>query len=301
MRVARARVAERKKVWVSILAGVIGFTVPVCFASGGAKLSTNTDSWRAIPDDELLVLKLATGKSVIIRLATNYAPQHVSNVKALARTRWWDATHIYRVKDNWVTQWGDATRQKQLPSSVEPRPAPEFDFTKQAFAYRLKRSDAYSTESGFTSDAWPLASNGAVSWIPHCYGTVGVAHGAHPDTGSGSELFVAIGGSARRLDRNFTVIGRVIFGMEALSSLQRSATTMGFYADAREFTTVVSARLLSDSEPDDRAVRYEYRSVESDEFRAAVTDREHPAPPMIALGGVDVCDVPLEVRARPKK
>ena len=157
--------------------------------------------WIAIPDDQLLVMTLAGDRTVIIRLASGYAPEHVANVRALALAHWWDGTSVYRVQDNWVTQWGDQSEKKPLAAGVAARPAAEYDLTPftaggPRLAQAMVRSDAYSVASGITSDGWATASDGRTAWLTHCYGTVGVARDASPDTGSGAELFTAIGGSA---------------------------------------------------------------------------------------------------------
>ena len=110
----------------------------------------------------------------------------------------------------------------------------------------MSRADAYSTASGITADGWPIATDGTASWLTHCYGTVGVARDSLPDTGTGAELFTPIGQSARRLDRNYTIVGRIIEGMEYLSALPRSDADMGMYATAAERTPIVSVRLASD-------------------------------------------------------
>ena len=74
--------------------------------------------WRPIPDDELMVITLAGNRMVVIRLAARLAPEHVANVRKLALAHWWDATSVYRVQENWVTQWGDATEKKPDRKSV---------------------------------------------------------------------------------------------------------------------------------------------------------------------------------------
>jgi hypothetical protein len=74
--------------------------------------------WVAIPDDEILIFTLANGRTVTIRLAARYTPAHVANIRALARARWWDGETVYRVQDNYVVQWGDATEKKALPTGV---------------------------------------------------------------------------------------------------------------------------------------------------------------------------------------
>lgn len=254
--------------------------------------------WRAIPDDELLVVTLGTGKQVVIRLAAALVPQHVGNVRALARARWWDDASVYRVQENWVAQWGDATEKKPLPAGVTDRPAAEFEIAAFRPAVSMSKADSYSTASGITADGWPVATNGTQAWLTHCYGMVGVARDALPSTGSGAELFTPIGQSARRLDRNYTVVGRIVEGMQYLSALPRSDAAMGMYASVGERTPITAVRLASDM-PAGTRPHFQYRAADNPRFAAAVAKREHPEAPMVGLGGAAVCDVLPVVRRAP--
>jgi cyclophilin family peptidyl-prolyl cis-trans isomerase len=250
--------------------------------------------WRPIPDDELLVVTLAGNRTIVIRLAPGFAPEHVANVRRLAQARWWDGESVYRVQEGWVAQWGDPTEKKPLPGNVVKVPAAEYDIASFAPAQRLARADAYSTAAGITADGWPIATDGAASWITHCYGTVGVARDVAPDTGSGSELFTPIGQAARRLDRNYTIVGRIVEGMQYLSALPRSDAPLGFYATAGERTPILSVRLASDI-PAAQRPHFEYRAADNQRFAAMLDLKLHPKG-LVALGGIDVCDVPLAVR-----
>lgn len=255
--------------------------------------------WRAVSDDELLVMTLATGKQVVIRLAPGFAPAHVANIRTLARARWWDDASVYRVQENWVAQWGDATEKKPLPAGITDHPAAEFEIAAFRPAVRMTKADSYSTASGITADGWPVATNGRQAWLTHCYGMVGVARDALPSTGSGAELFTPIGQSARRLDRNYTVVGRIVEGMGYLSGLPRSDAAMGVYATAAERLPIVSVRLASDMAAGDRP-HFQYRSADNPRFAAAVTKRETPDAPTVGLGGAAVCDVLPAVRRTPR-
>lgn len=254
--------------------------------------------WRPIADDALLVMTLEGGRRVVIRLAPDLAPEHVANIRRLARAHWWDGESVYRVQDNWVAQWGDATEKKPLPDGLKAVPLPEYDFPARPLAQTLPRPDAYARAAGISADGWPLAGDGQKSWIAHCYGTVGVARNDSPDTGTGAELFMPLGGSARRLDRNYTVVGRVIEGAGFLSALPRSSAPMGVYATAAERTPIVSVRLAADLPAAERP-HYQYRAADNPRFAAMIDRKVHPAPPTVALGGLDVCDVPLETRRLP--
>jgi len=254
--------------------------------------------WRDIAAEDLMVMTLSGGRRVVIRLAPAMAPQHVANVRTLVLKRWWDDATIYRVQENWVAQWGDASEAKPLPPGVTANPAAEFEIAAFQPAVRMAKADPYSTASGITADGWPVATDGAAAWLTHCYGAVGVARDALPSTGSGAELFTPIGQSARRLDRNYTVVGRIIEGMQYLSALPRSDSAMGVYATAGERAPILSARLASEL-PDAERPRYQYRAADNPRFAAMVRARETPKPPTMGLGGAAVCDVPLAIRRRP--
>ena len=250
--------------------------------------------WRPIPDDELMVMTLSGNRQVVIRLAARFAPAHIANIRALALAHWWDATSVYRVQENWVAQWGDATEKKPVPTGIVAVPPPEFEIADFTPAQTLPRPDAYSLYAGVTADGWPIAGNGQQAWLTHCYGMVGVGRDALPSTGNGAELFTPIGQSARRLDRNYTVVGRIIEGMKFMSALPRSDATMGVYATEAERTPIVSVRLASDMPAGERP-RYEYRAADNVRFAALVALRERPAPPTVRTGQT-VCDVPLATR-----
>jgi peptidylprolyl isomerase len=255
--------------------------------------------WRPIPDDELLVMRLAGDRTVVIRLAAGLAPLHVANIRKLARAGWWDASTIYRVQENWVTQWGDATEKKPLPVGVAVAVPPEFEVARFAPVVRMARADTHSAVAGITADGWPVASDGqGKAWLTHCYGMVGVARDAEPTSGTGAELFAPIGQSARRLDRNYAVVGRIIQGMKWLSALPRSDAPLGVYATAAERTPILSASLASDL-PEGQRPHFQYRAADNPRFEAMVRRRENPAPPTVGGGGADVCEVPLEVRPAP--
>src|SRR5688572_13792254 len=62
--------------------------------------------WRPLDAEKTLYLDLPNGR-VVIELAETFAPQHVANVKALAREQYYDGLAIVRAQDNYVVQWAD--------------------------------------------------------------------------------------------------------------------------------------------------------------------------------------------------
>ncbi|KUO55754.1 MAG: hypothetical protein APF82_09985 [Sphingomonadales bacterium BRH_c42] len=136
-------------------------------------------------------------------------------------------------------------------------------------------------------------------WPTHCYGMVGVGRNLSPDTGSGAELYTVIGHAPRHLDRNIALVGRVIEGMEHLSSLPRGKGDLGFYADfeTHKRTPILSVRVASDL-PSDERPQFQYLSTESESFAkyAEARANRRDAFFITPAGGADICNIPVPVQ-----
>jgi cyclophilin family peptidyl-prolyl cis-trans isomerase len=137
------------------------------------------------------------------------------------------------------------------------------------------------------------------TWPTHCYGMVGVGRNYSPDTGSGAELYTVIGHAPRHLDRNIALVGRVIEGMQHLSSLPRGSGALGFYTaeEADKRTPILSVRVASDLAPSEQP-KFEYLSTESDTFATyaeAIVNRRDPFF-IVPAGGADICNIRVPVR-----
>lgn len=254
--------------------------------------------WQTIPDNEILVITLRGGHQVAIRLAPRFAPAHVVNIRKLAEARWWDGTSVYRVQDNYVAQWGDATESKPLPPTVIANPPPEYEWGG-AFAgvTSFARPDPYALRTGHSADGWPLATDGKTSWLTHCYGMVGVARDLAPSTGSGAELYTVIGHAPRHLDRNIALVGKVVEGIQWLSSLPRGTGTLGVYASEEERLPILSVRLASQLPEDERPL-FQYRATDNPRFAAWLKARENRLNDFfkVPAGGADICNAEAPVR-----
>ncbi|MXO74686.1 peptidylprolyl isomerase [Altererythrobacter aerius] len=279
------------------------------------------DEWVTILPDDLLVMDLAPDargpRRVFIQLiAPPYSQPWTANVRTLAKAGWWDGLAIVRSQDNYVVQWGDpdaedAGKAKALPKGMHA--TTEQGYVRQLDAVAMlidpcgDRShvpatwlcDAYAPGATFRS-GWPIATDGVREWPVHCYGTVGVGRGMSPDAGTGAELYAVIGHAPRHLDRNIAVVGRVIEGMEHLSTLPRGTEALGFYATPAERTPIVSMRLASELPAADRP-RFEYLSTEVITFARYADARANRRDPFFIApaGGADVCNIPVPVRRAP--
>ncbi len=148
----------------------------------------------------------------------------------------------------------------------------------------------------------PVAGDRAAGriWGAHCYATVGVGRDNDENSGNGSELYVVIGHAPRQLDRNITIVGRVVQGMEILSSLRRGAGAAGFYATPAEGQAIRSVRLVADL-PAAQQTRLQALRTDSASFAALIEARRNRRDDWYKLpaGHVDLCNIPLPVREAP--
>jgi peptidylprolyl isomerase len=258
-------------------------------------------AWKTIPADDLMVMDLKDGGRVVVQLAPGFAPLHVANIKALARSGYWNGATIYRVQDNYVAQWGLNDSDKPWPAGVTPKPPEEYVRPLKGLSIKpLGYADPYAPGAGF-ADGWPIAYSAKAGWanLAHCYATVGVGRNLAPDTGTGGELYAIIGQPTRHMDRNLAVVGRVIEGIDRLSSLPRGTEALGFYKDKAQYVPIASIRLASEMPVGDRP-SFEYLDTNSASFARYLTLRAnrrddfytHPA------GGVDLCNVQVPVRKK---
>ena len=269
--------------------------------------AAKADNWVAIAPSDVLVMDLAPdskGKQrrVVIQLMpAPFSQGWVSNIRKLAAAHWWDGTSINRVQDNYVVQWGDATEKKALPDGLATVGAkdyvtPDWPTKDWILARADGRPDAYAGAHGFYL-GWPLAQGREGLWPVHCYGMVGVGRNLSPDTGTGAELYTVIGHAPRHLDRNIALVGRVIEGIEHMSSLPRGTGALGFYEKEDERVPILSVRLGNAAKD---VPAFEYLSTDSKSFAAYADARANRRDAFfnIPAGGADICNIPVPIRRK---
>jgi peptidylprolyl isomerase len=269
--------------------------------------SATPSDWRPLNPENTLYLELPGGR-VVIELAPAFAPQHVANVKTLVREGYFDGLAIIRSQDDYVVQWGDPDAgdekkrraigkgQRTLPAEFTRAVGAELPFT------RLPDPDGYAPEVGF-SRGFPAARDPASgrAWLAHCYGMLGAGRDEGADSGGGAELYVVIGHAPRHLDRNVTLLGRVVQGMERLSTLPRGTGAMGFYETPDERVPIRALRVASDVPERERSALEALRT-DTATWERLVESRRNRREPWFKepAGHIGLCNVPLPVRAAPK-
>ncbi|HEY3638511.1 MAG TPA: peptidylprolyl isomerase [Rhizomicrobium sp.] len=254
--------------------------------------------WRPVDPANMLVMQLPAGR-VVIELAPGFAPNSIANIKTLVHEKYFDGAAIVRSQDNYVVQWARSdhhplgTAKATIAAEFDRPIGPDLAFTS------LPDPDTYAPQTGFSS-GFPAARDPAENrtWLTHCYGMVGVGRDVAADSGNGGELYAVIGQSPRNLDRNVTLVGRVIEGMELFSTLPRGTAALGFYAKPSQNVPITSIRLASEM-PAAQRPEFEALRTDSATFQAVLKERRTRPDPWYkhSPGHIGVCNMPLPVRA----
>ncbi len=132
--------------------------------------------------ENTLVLDLSTGGRVTIAMRPDIAPKHVERIKTLARQHFYDGTIFHRVIDGFMAQGGDP-----LGTGTGGSKLPDL---------KAEFND-----------------------LPHVRGAVAMARAGSVDSAN-SQFYICLA-PALKLDRNYTVWGRVVSGMEFVDAIEK--------------------------------------------------------------------------------
>jgi len=143
--------------------------------------------------ENIMILKLKDG-DVKIEMFPDVAPNHVNRIKELANSGKYDNVVFHRVIDGFMAQTGDV----QFGNSASDN----FD---------LRRAGTGNSE---LSDLKEEFNN-----LPHDRGTLSMARTSDPNSAN-SQFFICFA-AAPYLDRQYTVFGKVVEGMEFVDNIKR--------------------------------------------------------------------------------
>jgi len=259
--------------------------------------------WRRLDPRDTLYMDLANGHRIVIELAPRFAPRHVAQVRTLAHAGYWNGLAIVRSQDNFVVQWGDpeedAAKKKPIGAASRHLPA-EFTFASKAAPgwTRLPDVDGWAPQVGFV-DGMPAGHDAKSGryWMAHCYGAVGAGRNNDADSSDGTELYVVTGQSPRQLDRNMSMVGRVVQGMEWLSTIPRGTGPLGFFEKPEQRMGITSIRLAADVPAGERT-DVELMRTDSPLFAELVESRRNRRDEFYKVRAhhIDLCNVPLPAR-----
>ena len=153
--------------------------------------------------EDTMILKLKDG-NVIIELFNDLAPNHVKRFKQLSKEKKYDGVVFHRVIDGFMAQTGD----------VE---------------YGNSNLDTYDIQRAGTGGSEYPDLKAEFSNIPHERGTLSMARSSDPNSAN-SQFFICFKASPS-LDRQYTVFGKVIQGMEFVDLIKRGEDSNGKVSD----------------------------------------------------------------------
>tara|TARA_Y100000591_G_C21686398_1_gene620793 strand:+ start:197 stop:748 length:552 start_codon:yes stop_codon:yes gene_type:complete len=154
-------------------------------------------------EENKMILKLKDG-DVEIELFPDVAPNHVKRIQDLATKGLYDGVVFHRVIDGFMAQTGDVLFGNSSSNN--------FDLNKAG----MGGSDLPDLKAEFNN-------------LPHVKGTLSMARSSDPDSAN-SQFFICFE-DAPHLDRNYTVFGKVIKGMELVMKIKRGDGPNGSVSD----------------------------------------------------------------------
>ena len=154
---------------------------------------------QTIAKENFMILKLKDG-DVKIELFSDVAPKHVERIKTLANEGKYNNVVFHRVIDGFMAQTGDV----QFGNSS---------------------SDTFDLRRAGTGSSNLPDLKQEFSDIPHEKGTLSMARSSDPNSAN-SQFFICLE-SAPHLDRNYTVFGKVIEGMEHVDKIKKGDSSTG--------------------------------------------------------------------------
>ena len=148
---------------------------------------------KVIAKENIMILKLKDG-DVKIELFSDVAPNHVKRITDLANSGKYDNVVFHRVIDGFMAQTGDV----QFGNSSSN----DFDLNRAG----MGGSDLPDLKEEFND-------------LPHLRGTLSMARSSDPNSAN-SQFFICFA-AAPYLDRQYTVFGKVLEGMELIDKIQK--------------------------------------------------------------------------------
>jgi peptidylprolyl isomerase len=183
------------------------------------------EAWRVLDPENTLVIESSKGR-LILEMRPDMAPKSVERIKLLTREKVYDGLQFHRVIAHFVAQTGNPNN-KDGGGTLHPNLAPEMMFKVNFDVSEFLASNGSDSVSGFLGSvpfqATPITaavkkSNGSLrAWGAHCPGVAGMGRNEARDSAN-SELYFMLD-SARRLDRDYTVFGRIVVGLDILKNI----------------------------------------------------------------------------------
>lgn len=261
-------------------------------------------AWQPVPQSQLAYLQLEQG-AVLLLLADTFTPTNTAQFRQLIRDGYYNGASFYRVIDQFVLQAGYLEGEK-VPAMVKRPTAIKAEFSwpiPENSEYTLVQTpDLLAKETGFRA-GFAVGRDGQQEWLVHCPNVVNFARNEQADSASG-DIAIMQGQAPRHLDRNMSVVARVIWGHEALNAVRRGDKEQGgMLEEPKSRSRIVKMSMGSDL-PASQQMQLEMLDIRSDEFQQQLTKarkRENAFYHYHGNGQLDVCYQQIPVRLHTTK
>lgn len=274
----------------------------LCAATTLLPVTTCAADWQTIPQSQLAYLQLEQGV-VLLLLADPFTPLNTAKFRQLIRDGYYDGASFYRVIDQFVLQAGyldGETPPVKRPAGIKA----EFSWPVSASSdYTLVQTpDLLAKETGFRA-GFAVGRDGQQEWLVHCPNVVNFARNEQADSASG-DIAIMQGQAPRHLDRNMSVVARVIWGHEALNAVRRGDKAQGGMLEQPKSRSRIVKMSIGSDLPASQHIQLEMLDTRSEEFLqqlAKARKRENAFYHYHGNGQLDVCYQQIPVRVQTTK
>jgi peptidylprolyl isomerase len=258
-------------------------------AGWDAASAQDARNWRQLDPENTLYIDTVHGR-IVVELYPEVAPNHVERISALTRAGYYDGLTFHRVVEDFMAQTGDplgtgegASNLPDLREEFTFRRGAEMPFIEAAVQNRA-RLGFYKTlpiESQPDAQMNVTHDHRVAANAIHCQGVVSMARAGNPN--SANSQFFIMRAPNTALDKQYTIFGRVVWGMDAVMNI-----AVGNPPPNPD--RMLAVRIAADLPEAERAPIYVLRT-DGPEFRELIeqTRRERRA-------DFSVCDVEIPAR-----
>lgn len=215
------------------------------------KVAFPAEDWRVLNPENALIYETSKGR-IIVELAPEMAPGHVTRVKMLAREGFYNGLSFHRVVSDFMAQGGDP-KGDGTGGSDQPDLRGEFNFRRGAESNFVRAVDRGGATIGWMGTI-PVTSQTdllmertsdkkVAAWGNHCLGVASMARGS--DENSANSQFFLMRAAYPTLDRRYTIWGRAVVGTDVIRAFKVGEPVV-------DPDKMISVRVLADVPEADR-------------------------------------------------
>jgi peptidylprolyl isomerase len=269
-----------------------------------AQSAAAEQQWRTLSPENTLIMETESGR-IIFELAQAFSPQHVKHIKELVRSNFYNGLSFYRVIDGFVVQGGDMEGLRKIPLAQKTMKAEfERDLKKDLSFTLVQSPDLLAEQTGFVDGfAVGRSTSEKKEWLLTCPGVVNLARSEDPNSGT-TDFAIMIGQAPRHLDRNMSIWGRIIDGMEHLNLIKRGDKKQGgVIKDMTERSKIVKMTIAADLPKAEQPI-IQIENTNTSEFKEKVANRRKRAADFFfhkGNGNLDICYIKPDVKVSENK